>query len=55
MVIVVLALVILVAVVFVYGRARSGGEPGPEELDPRTSRRQMDRQFKKPPNEGGLL
>ena len=55
MLIAVVGVVLIVLLVFVWGRARRGGDPGPEDLDPRTSRRQMDKQFKKPPNEGGLL
>jgi hypothetical protein len=49
------AVVLIVVLLFVWGAARRGGDPGPQELDPRTSRRQMDKQYKKPPNEGGLL
>jgi hypothetical protein len=47
--------VVVVLFAFAWGRLRSGGVGDPEDLDPRTSRRQMDKQFKKPPNEGGLL
>jgi hypothetical protein len=55
MVIAVVFFVLVVALVFAWGGLRRGGAGDPEDLDPRTSRRQMDRQFKKPPNEGGLL
>jgi hypothetical protein len=54
MVILVFIVVIVVLMVVAYGGLRSGG-PDDVELDPLTSRRQMDQQFKKPPNEGGLL
>jgi hypothetical protein len=50
----VVAVVLIVLLVFAWGGLRRGG-PDDVELDPRTSRRQMDKEFKKPPNEGGLL
>jgi hypothetical protein len=54
MVIAVLAVVLIVVFVVAWGGLRQGG-PDAAELDPHTSRREMDKQFKKPPNEGGLL
>ena len=53
----VVLIVAFVITVFVWGRLGSGGPDDDQlvELDPRTSRRQMDKQFKKPPNDGGLL
>jgi hypothetical protein len=54
MVILIILIVVVVVFVVAWGGLRSGG-PDDAELDPRTSRRQMDQQFKKPPNEGGLL
>jgi hypothetical protein len=55
-VVILFIVIVVVVVLFVvaWGSLRSGGSDDPE-LDPRTSRRQMDQQFKKPPNEGGLL
>ena len=47
-------IVIVVLLVLAWGGLRSGG-PDDAELDPRTASRSMDKQFKKPPNEGGLL
>jgi hypothetical protein len=49
-----LLVVLVVVLAVVWGGLRRGGPHDPE-IDARTSRRQMDRQFKKPPNEGGLL
>jgi hypothetical protein len=48
-------IVIVVLFVVAWGGLRRGGAGDPEDLDPRTSRRSMDKQFKTPPNEGGLL
>ena len=55
MVIVVVLDVLVVILVVAWSGLRRGGPDDPAELDPRTARRQMDKQFKKPPNEGGLL
>ena len=54
MVLLIVIIVIVVLLAVAWGGLRSGS-PDDAELDPRTSRRQMDKQFKKPPNEGGLL
>jgi hypothetical protein len=54
MVIAILLVVLVVLLVVAWGGLRSGG-PDAEELDARTSSRRMDKQFKRPPNEGGLL
>jgi hypothetical protein len=54
MVFLIIAVVVVVLLVVAWGGLRSGG-PDDVELDPRTSSRSMDKQFKKPPNEGGLL
>jgi hypothetical protein len=51
----VICVVLIVLLGVAWGGLRRGGAGNPEDIDPRTSRRQMDRQFKKPPNEGGLL
>jgi hypothetical protein len=48
-------IVVVVLLGLAWGLSRSKGAPDLEELDARTARGQMDKQFKKPPNEGGLL
>jgi len=52
---IIVSIVVVVLLGVAWGGFRRGGAGDPQDLDPRTSRRTMDQQFKKPPNEGGLL